>query len=322
MPLVNYQDFADKDASYACNHRIDTENELRLLMECLEAQENLIIRGVSEAKYRMYSSSQRHWITNDGIRMTFMAADYRTFILQAIERVKYDELFSRYFCEHQIPVNDIVILAMLQHYANISPLLDFTTDAFSALFFAQDGAGAVVGNGQLDDYISLYAIDKRCDWMQATLQRVNQEAAQRADSLLEDLGEYIDTADVEQDFTSLNFSRLEGLDFIRVEGPERGVVEAAMPYINFRCQYFVDNPRLTAQSGQFILNNTETEPLAEVMNSVINLKIIQCYNIHKNLIPHVNQTYLEPRGISRDTLYCNSEESRMLESRIKELFGI
>lgn len=64
MILLEYKSLAEKDAFFAKRITIDYKDELDvLLLELANSQENIIYRGVSETKYRIYTSMQREWLT-------------------------------------------------------------------------------------------------------------------------------------------------------------------------------------------------------------------------------------------------------------------
>ena len=49
-------------------------------------------------------------------------------------------------------------MALLQHYRQPSPLIDFTYNPLTTLFFAFDGM-TPANNGTIDDYVSIYRIN-------------------------------------------------------------------------------------------------------------------------------------------------------------------
>lgn len=321
MPIINFTTFQEKQNTFASVRRIENEQDLQQAVDQLDANPNLLFRGVCEAKFRMYSSSQRKWDWNDPIRARINQSDYYLFIRALIDAVRHDETIMAYFTRHNIPVNDMLILAILQHYAVVSPLLDLTSDIYSALFFAIDGYKAAPNNGSLDDYVSIYYIDRSVDWMRATIQEVHRQGAYNADAMLAAHDGPVDTAQFRHDMESLTYETYRDVSFIAVDGAEIGIIEANMPHLGFSCSYYISNPRLHTQSGLFILNNSEDEPLEEVMNSVTRRPLFYCLDINKALVPYIQDTFLTPRNINKDTLYCTDPESQQLESAFNALFG-
>lgn len=322
MPIHNFNTLQGKQNAFASVQRIENEQDLHQIVDQLNASPNFLFRGVCEAKFRMYSSSQRKWAWYDPIRYKIGRTDYHHFIRGLIDTVRRDSDIMGYFNQYQIPVNDMLILAILQHYAVVSPLLDLTSDVYSALFFAVDGYGAASNDGSLDDYVSLYYIDRSVDWMQATIQKIHLHGAINADSMLASHNGLVDTAQFRNNLENLTYESVKDLPFIAVDGPGVGITEVNMPHLGFSCSYHIANPRLCSQSGLFILNNSEDKPLEEVMNNTTKRPLFHCLDINKALIPYIRDTILTPRNINKDTLYCTDSESVRLENAITKLFHV
>lgn len=325
--LETYHDFDEKSGHYCSFKNIDTEQDLDDFIKSIPSN-SFIFRGMNEATYKMYTSSQRYWIWNDPIIRKLGAKGYNDFIHKIIDRIRNDKEIADYLNKNGIPINDMELLAMLQHYAVLSPLLDFTLDINSALFFATDNSSKPTGD-KIDDYVSVYYIDKSIDWIQASVQRINTVGAARASEMLDDFKQShkdtpVDTSQVEEEMRDLPFDKLADSDisFIPLEGPAAGTMTAAMPTTNFTTSYRITNPRLLAQSGLFLLNLTPTEPLVELMNRVTNSMFVNCVNIHKKLVPYIQSKYLEPKNITKDTMYFSTDDDKWLEEKIKSVIGL
>lgn len=323
--LINYANFDEKSSQYNKNFVIDDKNTLDNVLQEMMSNPNLLYRGLNNASYRLYTSAQRHFIWEDGIYMKF-GGNFHQFVRKTIDVVKADGKVMSYFASNKIPVNDFLILALLQHYAECSPLLDFAYDIKSSLFFAQDKATPSTGGNNIDDYISIYFTDNRIDWLRATIQEINKTGAERADEMVyeaQNRGVKICSSDSIDEMRNLTYEKyIDGISFLPVAGSNIGYTNVIMKHLGASWQYNITNPRLQQQKGLFIFNVSEETPLAEQVNYVTRYyKLFGCINIHKKLIPHIIGKYLHPFDIDRNTVYLQTKESKELEDRIKQLLN-
>ncbi|OWV18663.1 hypothetical protein B7990_05150 [Fibrobacter sp. UWB4] len=120
-------------------------------------RENILFRGVNEAKYKIYTSAQRLYITND---LNKSGKKIEDFIQDELDQVKEFNggLLKKYFRLLNVVDHDLLYLSFLQHYSGVSPLIDFSADVEKALYFMQDGCSfGKMGNTGIDNYFSLYA---------------------------------------------------------------------------------------------------------------------------------------------------------------------
>ena len=325
--LINYDSFEKKAEQYHTNKIVNDEQTLDEVLQKLSSDPNLIYRGLNNAAFRLYTSAQRHFIWQDDLYKRIGGEDYHAFVRNAINIVRNNADVMDYFQHNNIPVNDFLILALLQHYMECSPLLDFAYSLESSLFFAQDGHSPAVGDGSLNDYISLYFTSNQIDWIQATIQSINKTGAINADRMVEETekdSKYtVDTIDVIYKMQNLTYEYyIDGIHFLPIAGASIGVTDVVMKYVGKSWKYHITNPRLQNQNGLFIFNVSDHEPLVEQVNNVTKYyKIFGCINIHKNLIPYITQKYLTPNGLTRDAVYCQSKESTDLETKVKALFS-
>lgn len=325
--LINYDTFEKKAEQYHTNLIIDNEQNLDEVLQKLSSDPNLIYRGLNNAAFRLYTSAQRHFIWQDDLYKRIGGGEYHVFVRNAISIVRNNAEVMDYFQHNNIPVNDFLILALLQHYMECSPLLDFAYSLESSLFFAQDGHSPAVGNGSLNDYISLYFTSNQIDWIQATIQSINKTGAANADRMVEETEKdprySVDTTDVIYKMQNLTYEDyIDGIHFLPIAGASIGITDVVMKYVGKSWKYHITNPRLQNQNGLFIFNVSDHEPLVEQVNNVTKFyKIFGCINIHKHLIPYITQKYLTPNGLTRDAVYCQSKESRDLEVKVSSLFN-
>lgn len=324
--LINYCSFSEKGKQYNTNIIIDDEQTLDDTITNLLSNEHLIYRGLNDASYRMYTSSQRHFIWQDQLYQNVGGA-YHEFVRKTINRVMSDASIMSYFQKNNIPLNDFLVLALLQHYIECSPLLDFAYDLRSSMFFAMDKVVPPSGKGGMGNYISIYFTDNRIDWIQATIEAVNRTGANSADTMVKDANEKgmsVDANNTVYDMQHLTYENyINNISFIPVSGACFGVTDVVMNHLGVSWQYNITNPRLQQQKGLFIFNTSQDIPLAERVNSVTKYyKIFGCININKNLIPYIKAKYLDPLNINNSTIYCKTQESADLQAMVKNLFRI
>ena len=290
---------------------IDTEDQLETFVKDLSTQTNLYYRGVCEARYKQYTSAQRYWTQNYLIREHSGASNYCNFIDYLIKLVDNNIKIQNVLKQHKIPVNDFLLLALLQHYGKPSPLLDLSRDVYTSLFFAFDGYKdkAKDDKNELSDYVSLYVIKNNTPEVSNSLQKIYETAAIQACQSLEDEKKIHSEASNEMkiDFERLPFLNLYNADvpYIVVDAGEIGVTEANIPRLGMKNKYDIRFPRVAAQNGLFILNNSGSTPLEDVAKNSVNSFVIYCYHIKKSLFHKAETMYLN-HGKEKETLYQNS----------------
>lgn len=358
--LDNYKSFEEKKTILQLNcenglngHEIiDTIEDFDKITNILE-QGNYIYRGINEAKFKCYSSAQRNKICNlsfwnkinlndpkydeylDALKIYLyergILGDNLPDIMHKAIRICINELrsndrFRMFFSERDIILTDFFIMSVMQHFVNFSPLLDFSLSLNKALFFATYNS-KINGSEMIDNYISLYYIRKDIDWIEATLQKVNKEAAFNADKMLNEeikKGVNVSYKDFWQKTSGLLFEEyIGGPDFICVEGPEGGITSVNMPKMGLSCEYDMRQPRINCQDGLFIFNYDEKIPLWEKINNGKDStrNFIRCIEINKELIPYIKEKRLDPNNINYQTVYYPDESSRELEEIVNEVFS-
>lgn len=327
MTPPNYESFEEKSEVFKENFKIDSEEEVDSIVSMYSSQEkDFLYRGINTATYKLYSSSQVQWMLSDAISKKTNIEDYYNFIMDSIELTRENNRVKQYIKDNGISDNDLFILALMQHYGMPSPVLDFSHSIFGALYFAWDKCDRTLSDTQtqLSDYISLYVINKKIDWVNCSVQNVMRNSAEQLNDMLQKdklfTAGMVDTKDVEKEFLKLPYLKFKDWNFVAVEDNPENPVKISIPALKFDCEYQIINDRIISQQGMFIANNTLDKPLVELMNNWCKEKYFVCYNIHKKLLDYIKQKYFDTNDINEERMYCTKdEESNYLEEAIREL---
>ena len=152
MKLPEYKSLEEK-ATLFSHIKMDTKDVLDFHLEKLqEFSPNCIFRGVNEAKYKVYTSVQRSWICNGLGRHSSI----NLMVDSMITSLRNNVTLIDYYKSLNIIPTDLLYLGLLQHYSAPTPLLDFTYDYKTALYFATKGLSEGCSDSEIDDYFSLY----------------------------------------------------------------------------------------------------------------------------------------------------------------------
>ena len=327
MTPPNYESFEEKSEVFKENFKIDNEEEVDSIVSMYSSHEkDFLYRGINTATYKLYSSSQVQWMLSDAISKKTNIEDYYNFIMDSIELTRENNRVKQYIKDNRISDNDLFILALMQHYGMPSPVLDFSHSIFGALYFAWDKCDRTLSDTQtqLSDYISLYVINKKIDWVNCSVQNVMRNSAEQLNDMLQKdklfTAGMVDTKDVEKEFLKLPYLKFKDWNFVAVEDNPENPVKISIPALKFDCEYQIINDRIISQQGMFIANNTLDKPLVELMNDWCKEKYFVCYNIHKKLLDYIKQKYFDTNDINEERMYCTKdEESNYLEEAIREL---
>ena len=344
-----YTNFEAKESIYLDNFKFDTFGEFReCFSELVEHSSDYVYRGISNASFKMYTSAQRQWIDNQGEKVTgYPFGNYEDYLSKIVDRAKTISCVKRYLKKHDIHYNDMWLLSLMQHYGAPSTMLDFSHDIYSSLFFMCDGAGKPSADDELDNYVSLYFMSSKLDWLNATIQSITSNAVQNVRmNIIPEYGvsQHKMYANFLSDVNTLPIYKFikDGISFVSLEGPCGGKVEISIPELEFYTSYDIVNGRLRKQSGLFFSVFSESEPFAELLlkaetprevicnsdGSVTDKLIpeeakkhIHCWNVHKSLIPMIKWRYLYPRMKVNYFIYRKwSAEDRGMEREIKGRF--
>lgn len=312
--LNEYKTQAEKERFY--NYiKIETEQEFDKQFNQIQTNsKGYAFRSINEAKFKLYSSAQRQWIWND---LSNTHPSFCNYILLFINKIRQNGNIISFFDANKIPINDFVILALLQHYRQPSPLIDFTYNPLTTLFFAFDGM-TPANNGTIDDYVSIYRINYEQPCF-CSIQDVNTSGVFNLEEELQKLYipiSNIDTSPVLTDIANLSYHQYSDLGYILIHGDKMGITNISIPALGFTCSYDITNPHLRNQEGLFILNTSENQPLGELLKEkhCYVSPLIDCFDIRKDLEPYIQSKYLIPQNINHNTIYPNDNDSQNIRN--------
>lgn len=320
MKLNEYSSLSDKDKSFL-SVRIDNKSELddflNIIQDCNDS-ENYIYRGVSEAKYMIYTSAQRYWQTQE-FKKT--GKTFNDFIESLIDNAKKsnNNLLSKYFRSFNVFPNDFLMLSFLQHYKAPSPLLDFSYNIFKGLFFCVDEM-EYKPSLDIGNYCSLYIINKKyltgrneiislLDFLQQTCEDADRSLENQYS--LNPKQKKVGTSQFEKMIKECTYRQFSPTKLLFIPGlKSRTFRVSQIP--NFIANIYHSNLNLIAQEGAFLFFGDDANPLESyfgesTVQHSLKLMPITCINIHKSLQEYIVETYLKPRRINKDTIYPQEE---------------
>lgn len=290
MRLQEYESEEDKKILFANYRMVNTPEEFEQL--CVEfekkeskTKERYVFRGVSDARYKLFTSAQRFYIERDLNRTGLQYDDLISGLIKEMRRK--DNLFCCYMNCLGVVMNDWLVLSYLQHHESISPLIDFSKKFKTALYFAYYGSKLRQGdNAELSDYVSLYSYKV-------------VDAAQFAStivSLAKKKAERFRTYKGASFWNSFTYDKMleehKTLLIIPTYNSSSRIMNKNDKLISL---FTIANINSTAQDGEFICNMDSRKPLEELFKDD-NKKYLSCVDIHKGLLERA-LAYLEIQSI-------------------------
>ena len=256
-----YKTLAEKNSVFN-RVTVNSEEELKNLINILSNKPSLRFRGVCEAKYTMLTSLQRNCPSE-------MRGKQKEYLERLLRQVKGCPAVVEYFKNSGVHINDLSCLSLMQHYGLPTPLLDFSTDINIALSFAADGLKTGNVNDEIDNYVSLYVFDTVFEHEVGTpIQQVYMSGMANGIQLLQD---YLREKPTESIYASVlkkidEFIKWDDLKDIELTFIEyQPLAPDVVTYSNQRLN--ISNPNLDNQKGCFLLNlYDETMPLEKNWN--------------------------------------------------------
>lgn len=162
MGVLQYDNLDAKSSKfkYSEQARITRESDFNNFFHTHDGKErefvkSSIFRGVGEAKWKIFSSCQRAFLSGK-----VFGVNQSSFIEREINHLE-DSVLSDYYKKLGIPPTVFLYLSFLQHYGAPTTLIDFTAGYKTALWMAASNIQYPnIGEEDIDGYFSLYWIDK------------------------------------------------------------------------------------------------------------------------------------------------------------------
>jgi len=293
--LPFYSRLSEKDEYFFSGSKcIETKRDFDVFwqrLHDLNDKEIYRFRGCSGARFKLFSSSQRFWIEKELSRQKILYHDFiRKLVSETIGWQK--ETITRYFAQSGSSNNMLAFLSFMQHYGLPTPLIDFTADPFTALYFAVENPRFSSEDEEIENFCSLYIVNKTNAYFADAIRRFDEDISRDPNG----------TIDYDRDLLSYPIL------FVSTDN-------AAYKVLN--------NLNILNQKGVFFFNSNPVQPIEEVYKETLDEikeafgekrfkqrnyegKFAECVNIHKNL-RHYILSKLESKGITEHFIFPNLE---------------
>lgn len=262
-----------------------------------------IFRGMSEAKFKLFTSAQRYWIS-DNMAQWKPEYLYFDFILDLVERAKKNPLLKKIFnlYGYSIEERDFPILSLLQHYGAPTPLLDWTYNINCAAFFAIDGVQRRPGSGDtIENYVSIYSIHKKKFSRNRELISIMDFFNISKFPTLEKFRYIGEEANPNANILFI-LSDFEPITLLNYRGPLK--VRTYKPLTSLY------NQNIIPQEGLLMYNPFKDRPIEQLFNvdplgegQNLHLEPFMCFNIHKDLTEYLRRLLINRHGIQKGFIY-------------------
>ena len=305
-------------------NKADLDN---LINEWTERDKNkrIIFRGVKEAKYKLINSAQRFWI---GEELESLGRSYEEFIQTEIDKAKefHNRLLEKFYAAFGHPAYDLSVLSFLQHYKAPTPLLDFTYNFDTALFFATKELRHEPSI-DIDNYCSVYAIDTKVTTdFPSIISHIKLSLTEIDNIIIQSKGRKINVTNELKKFERLHYKTFHELRLFYMPGYTRkGIQFTLKSRPKFKLVYNQHNLNIINQKGLFVFNSDPTHPLEDYFSggygtgfqSTFHLPKMKCWNIHKSLNEYIVRHLIERKPIPIDNEFMYPQEEFIASSAYK-----
>ena len=326
--LSEYETLLQKSIFFTQTN-IDTVKEFDEIFDKYENSDNILFRGSNEAKYRLYSSLQREWISK---KLYEKYESYQIYLNKLITSAKNQEgsILTKYFDKIGIDSeNDLAILSFLQHHGCPTPLLDWTYSFPNALFFATRNIRKYEVKWEIEKYLCVYFLEE--EYLEKTsLQNLfdiglkHQKEQLRTqfyeDIINIDIPKVVIDKLLTPDKLDTMFYMLHGRQLMTYITKIERLIKTPMLYFSdektdSHLKYNINNSmNIVNQKGVFVWNSDPIKPIENIvfdnLNTDNNSKSVlfsKCININKELLNHIKMR-IRKKGISKKFIYPNAWE--------------
>ncbi len=239
-------------------------------------------RGVPEAKFKLFNSAQRVWITTE-IETWKDNPNYLEFLKNLLTKAKDDNLIKSVieFYRKRASSMDFPLLSLLQHYGGPTPLIDCTYNLDIALYFSSGNITSENSHEEIDNYFSIYIINNSVTRIRSISLDIDDNKLPSLNTIFERIEE--EKTDVQKLFYLSDYENT-----------------ARVPLTT------IYNQNIIPQKGSFIFNPSPTKPLEDYFHlanaGAESNRPFMCYNIHKNLAEYIRRK-MSNHGINKNLLF-------------------
>jgi len=287
MKIPEYESIEQKRGIFGHNkyQQIDTIDDLNKLIQYTK-KKKYVYRGMSEAKYKNYTSAQRQFIVND---LASRGVSIDIFIQKQIEKLQRHKnsstknLLPRLYESLGVIPSDILYLSFAQHYGGISPLLDVSRNILIAMYFMSENSQlSKSGDDGINNYFALYYLP------------------------VNDYSQNIKFTNKDKIISCLKYDNLKIKSPLII--PDKSLI-VTNPKNKYQTIISLSNLNIIRQEGGFIFftNENPLKPLEEEL---------YCVDIHKSLATYI-QELLKSKGLTTEYLFPT--EKSIAEKSIREV---
>lgn len=292
--MKEYSSFEEKKAFFNPDtwRIIDSPSEFENLIsdfrEFKQGNSHTVFRGICNAKYKLYTSLQRECFSKNIDTNEITPKKIVIKLLSEARKPSNKNILPDYYRQLGIPLNDWLLLAILQHYGAPSPLLDFTKDFLPALYFMCLNMVSAYSQNEIDKYFSIVYF-KGVDACAHVIENIRKTGLNIYKRDTPGLETYQERAKFSIEALSFeNIMRDRELELIP---SYKGVTNITHNNNKWIVNLPISNMNMVSQEGEFICNISPDKPIEELMrNNGINY--LNCVNIHKKLYHYIIDKYL------------------------------